>query len=110
VVIKNLSKNIVISTKAKLADSFTDRFLGLLNPRNPRFLIFHTRFGLHTFFMKKSIDVALLNEDQTVIKIKTDLAPDRFFLYHPRYSTVIEMPSGSIKKYHLAINDKISIE
>jgi len=110
VIIKNISENIIISKNGAIAATFLDRLLGLLNPHNPRYLVFHTRFGIHTFFMNKSIDVVLLDEQNKIVKIKKDLRPNRMFVYHPKYVTVIEMPKGSIKKCQIDINDKISFE
>lgn len=101
---------IVISADAQLASSFTQRTLGLLNHRNSRTLIFNTRFGIHTFFMDKPIDIILLNKSRQIVKIKEGLFPNRFFFYHPRFSYIIEMPFGTIHKFSLAINDKILVE
>jgi len=109
VTLKNLSQKTLITKKAKVASSFFDRLFGLLNPHNPRFLIFFTHFGIHTFFMGEAIDVILLDRNNTVVKIKENLSPNRLFLYSPRYSTLIEMPQDTIKKFHISINDKISI-
>jgi uncharacterized membrane protein (UPF0127 family) len=108
--IKNVTRCTVISRNAKLAVSFADRLLGLLNPHNPRYLIFQTRFGIHTFFMNTPIDIILLDNQKKVVKTKIHLLPNKIFLYHPRYSRVIEMPKGTINKCHIRINDKISIE
>lgn len=105
----NQSQNKILSKKVQIANTLIDRLLGLLNPDISRFLVFHTRFGIHTVFMKTPIDVILLDQKNHVVKIKSSLHPNRLFLYHPRYSTVIEMPKGTIKKYRIAINDKISI-
>lgn len=110
VTIKNITRGNTIFTKAKIANSFLDRLLGLLNPHNPRYLIFHTRFGIHTFFMNQAIDVLLLNNQSEVVKLKQNLYPFRLFIYNPRHNTVIEMPQGTIKKCHIGLNDKISIE
>jgi uncharacterized membrane protein (UPF0127 family) len=107
-ILKNISKKLIISEKAKIANSFFDRLFGLLNPNNPRYLVFRTHFGIHTFFMMMPIDVLLLDDDQKVIKFHKNLVPNRLFLYHPKYSTVIEMPKDTIEKYHIDINDKIS--
>ena len=109
-VIRNQTRRLTISNNAKYAQSFFDRLFGLLNPRNPRYLIFHTRFGLHTLFLKMPIDVILLDDDDRVVKLKNNLSPNRLFLYSPRYSTVIEMPKSSIRRYRIHLNDKISIE
>lgn len=108
--ITDITRKKTISNKIKIADSFSDRLLGLLNPHNPRFLVLKTRFGIHTFFMKTSIDVLLLDNEQKVVKIHKKLTPNQLFLYQPRYSTIIEMPQGTIEKFNIKINDKISIE
>jgi len=105
----NLSKNKIISKQAKIAYSFFDRLFGLLNQNNPRFLIFNTHFGIHTFFMKTPIDVILLDKHQRVVRIEERLSPNRLFVYHPKFSLVIEMPKNTIKNCHIDINDKISI-
>ena len=60
--------------------------------------------------MNESIDVLLLDNEHRVIKAEENLKPFKLFLYHPRFSTVIEMPKGTIQKNHPRINDKISIE
>jgi uncharacterized membrane protein (UPF0127 family) len=110
VIIKNLTNHKVITHKAKIASSFNDRLLGLLNPKSFRHIILNTHFGIHTFFMKTPIDVLVLNQENRIIKMKESLKPFNLFLYNPRYSTIIEMPEGTIKKNHISINDKISIE
>jgi uncharacterized protein len=109
-IIKNHSGKIVITKNAKIASSFLDRLFGLLNPRNPRYLIFNTHFGIHTLFMKKAIDILVLDGNQKIVKIKESLSPYRLYFYHPKYSVVIEMPKGSIRRFELRLNDKISIE
>ncbi len=109
VVLKNLTTKKVITRKAKIASTFTDRLFGLINPQNPRIMIFHTHFGIHTFFMTKSIDVLVIDNSGNVVKLKKHLKPFYFFLYHPKYSTVIEMPENTIDKFQIRINDKISI-
>ena len=106
----NATKNISISSDFKLAVTFWDRLFGLLDKRNPRFLLFKTHFGLHTFFLENPIDLILLDNENKVIKTKTDLKPFRFFFYPPRYQTVIEMPEGTLEKSRAEIGDKISFE
>lgn len=104
------SRHRIISSNAQLANSFLVRLFGLLDSRNSRYLIFHTHFGLHTFFMEIPIDVILLDNHDQIVKLNPNLQPNHFFLYHPRYSTVIEMPSNTIAKFNLGLNDKIFIE
>ncbi len=108
--IYNFSKKILITNNAKSASTFSDRVLGLLNPKNPRFLIIHTHFGIHTLFMNVPIDIIVLDSSQKIVSIRENLLPNRIHFYHPKFSTVIELPQGSIGKFHIGINDKISIE
>lgn len=107
--LKIISKGVLISRKAQIADSFTKKMFGLINPNQSRFLIINTRFGIHTYLLKQSIDVIVLNNSFQVVKIKSNLKPNKFYFYNPKYYTVIEMPKDSIEKYQIKINDKISI-
>ena len=100
----------LIKIKAKTATSFLDKALGLLRPQNPRFMIFYTRFGIHTFFLKSPIDVLVLNHEKNVVSLVSCLQPNRFFFYPPCYRTVVEMPQGSICKLQIRLNDKILLE
>lgn len=96
-----------ICSNAKKAISFWDNFLGLLNPRNPRSMVFSTRFGIHTLFMSEPIDVLILDDEGLVVKQKVGMKPYSFFFYSPRFKTVVEMPSGHIEKFGVRQNDKI---
>jgi hypothetical protein len=94
----NNTRGQVIAGDAKKVTSIRDQLLGLLDPTNPRTLIFCSRFGIHTFFMKDSIDVMVLDDKQKVVKIKKNLHPNSIFIYPLRYTMVIECPSGSLQK------------
>ena len=92
-----------------MATSFWDRLLGLLNPNNPRTLIFRTRFGLHTFGLADPIDILVLDNHQRVAKVGIEVMPNRFFFYNPFHSVVIELPAGVLNSSGTGINDKIII-
>lgn len=105
-IVRNITRNTTISKDLKIASSFQDRMFGLLLKRNPRSLLFKTKFGIHTFFLKQSIDVLVLNSENEVIKGKT-VNPNKIFIYNPRYDTVIELPQGSLRKSKTKIGDKL---
>lgn len=107
--IKNLTKKTTISDNAKHCTSLTDQLLGLLNPKNPRFLIFQTRFGIHTFLLNKPIDIVILDKDNTVVKLQKNLKPNRVFFWNPIFFKVLELPQGTIKSSNTSLKDKISI-
>lgn len=57
---------------------------------------FQTNFGIHTFFMKKPIDVLVLDSNHIVKILKDNLKPGSIFMWNPRYFEVIELPAGTI--------------
>ncbi|OGH02429.1 MAG: hypothetical protein A2798_02100 [Candidatus Levybacteria bacterium RIFCSPHIGHO2_01_FULL_37_17] len=68
-------------------------------------ILFETRFGIHTFFVATPIDVIILDTTGKVVKIKKDLPPNRLFLWNPKFSYIIEAPSGTIRKLDLKIGN-----
>ena len=69
-IIKNQTKNTILAIDAKVAKFFVDQSLGLNRKSNPRSLVLHTHFGIHTFFLKEAIDVIVLDSKNRVVKIK----------------------------------------
>lgn len=75
-----------------------EKIFGLVGQKKPEAIIFFTRFGIHTFFMQFYIDVLILDKSKKVMSLKENLKPNRVFFWNPKYNTVLELPSGSIKK------------
>jgi len=107
-ILKNLTKNTLISGNLKEASSFSDRTFGLLKKNNPQSLLFRTRFGIHTFGLIDPIDVLALDSHWKVVKICTHLKPNRLFFYNPLFSIVIELPENSIKSSNTTTDDLLS--
>jgi|SRR3989338_10242554 len=107
-VIKNISRNTIVSKDLKVADSFKDKSLGLLNPKNPRSILIKTHFGIHTFLLKEIIDVIVLDKNFVVVAIKR-LHPNSIYIYNPVYQKVVELPDGTIKKSKTQIGDKLKM-
>ncbi len=99
----------IICRDLKFAQSLKDRLFGLLLKSNPRNLLFKTRFGIHTFFLKKPIDVLILNKEYKIVEAKQFLKPNRFFFWDFRYNFVIELEQGSITKFKLKSNTELQI-
>ncbi len=91
----------------KEAKSFIDQTLGLLRKSNPRSLLLKTHFGIHTFGLKQSIDVIILNNNYVVVKVTKNLKPNSLFFWNPRYSIVLELPANLIDKSKTGIGDKL---
>lgn len=107
--LKNKTTGKIITKDLKIAKSFLDRFLGLLIKSNPRFLLFKTRFGIHTFFLKEPIDVLVLDKNMRVVTFKPNLKPNRLFFWNPTHNTLIELPEGIIKKSGIFLKTSLKI-
>ena len=107
-VLKNTSKNTILSKDLKEVTGFLDQLLGLIRKSNPRSLLFRSRFGIHTFFLKEPIDIVVLDHNFRVVKLKENLKPFRIFFWNPKYKYVLELPGGIIKKTKLTKHDKLT--
>lgn len=107
-IVKNITRNTVISENLKIASSFLDRMFGLLNKNNSRSLLFKTRFGIHTFGLKNPIDIIVIDVSSQAAILKS-LKQNRLFIYNPAYNTIIELPLGSILKSKTKKGDVIKI-
>lgn len=82
---------------------------GLLGTKEPRAVVFSTRFGIHTFGMQYPIDVVILDRKGYVVKQKEHLQPNRLFFWNPLYNLVLELPQGTIEKKRLRIGERIDL-
>lgn len=94
---------IVITLQVVVAKNTIKKIRGLIGAQEAYPLLLNTRFGIHTFGLRFPIDVIVLDNNQKVVQTKIHLAQNRLFFWNPRYSTVIELPHGSIKKYAIKI-------
>lgn len=107
--IKNSTKNIIITNNAIEALTLRQKILGLIFYNKPTAMIFHTRFGIHTFFMRFPIDVIIIDKKNQIYTFKKNLKPFRIFFWNPLYSRVIELPPDSIMASGTEIGDFIDI-
>lgn len=87
-----------------------DRMFGLLITDNPRNLLFKTRFGIHTFFLKDPIDILILNQEFKIVKIKKDLKPNKFFFWNPKFNLILELKTRTIEKLKLKKDQLVVIK
>ena len=86
-----------------------NKFVGLMFSDLSEPIYFETHFGIHTFFVKKPIDVLVLDKDFIVRKF-ANVKPNRIFFWSPKYIRVIEVQSGFIQKHKIKPGDKITIK
>ncbi|OIP57911.1 MAG: hypothetical protein COX79_02850 [Candidatus Levybacteria bacterium CG_4_10_14_0_2_um_filter_36_16] len=106
--IYNSLKKTAIAKEYKVASSLKDKTFGLLIKKNPRAMLFKTRFGIHTFFMKEAIDVVVLNNKNYVSAVKKELVPNKIYFWNPKFNTILELPFGSLERSKTEVGDRIS--
>jgi uncharacterized membrane protein (UPF0127 family) len=109
----NKTRNTVLADKARIADSFLSRLIGLLNRsglEQGEALVLAPSNSIHSFFMRFTFDAVFLNRDQRVIAIIPDFKPFRTSKLYFSAVTTIELPAGTIQASKTQIKDEISLQ
>lgn len=100
----------MISIPVKEAGNLREKIIGLIGKEKPASLLIKTRFGIHTFGLKFSIDVLILDKYNNVVAIKKNLKPKRIFVWNPVYEKVLELPEGTINEKGLKVGHKLNLK
>jgi len=96
-----------------MAGTFFERALGLLSKKGlaeTDVLWIVPCAGIHTCFMRFTIDVLFLNKDNAVLKVASEVVPWRF-VFAPRGThSVIELSAGNALRSGIAVGDSLRIE
>jgi uncharacterized membrane protein (UPF0127 family) len=99
----------MIEIKVRKLTTWKEKTEGLLAFAKPEPVIFETRFGIHTFFMKYPIDVLILDREGRVVKLKTYLKPFRIYFWNPYYNKILELPKGTIREKKIKLGDTLRV-
>ena len=91
--------NIGDSMEVKYCTKFKDRLLGLMFKNDITPMCFPKCHGIHTFFMKKPIDVIMADKNKKVIKIYKNIGKNKI-LYNKNAYYIYELPVN-FKKINL---------
>jgi len=99
----------------KFADTFFSRLKGLMFKKDLDYVLVlkpnkinnKRSSAMHTCFMRINIDIVFLDENKKVFEIAT-LKPWKLHTPKKEASYILEMREGSIKKYEIAIGDKLN--
>ena len=97
--VRNVTRNVVLADSASVADTSAKRRTGLL--KHERLEVGQGLWivpceGVHTFGMKFPIDVLFLNRKRRVLKIRENMVVRRISLCLWAHS-VLELPAGTVK-------------
>jgi uncharacterized membrane protein (UPF0127 family) len=109
-IVINQTNKIELTDNCKQARSYTDLLFGLLKKSNPRCLLFKTRWGIHTFFLKEPIDILVLDKNHQIMQIGHSIKSNSLYFWNPKYTIVIELPQGLISKTQTKVGDILQLK
>ncbi|MEM2916082.1 MAG: DUF192 domain-containing protein [Candidatus Woesearchaeota archaeon] len=112
--IKDITKNKILASKCNICRNFFTRGIGLMFRKEitPTVLAFRkpSTASIHTFFMRKGIDVLFLNSNCKVSGIVRALKPWKFHAPKRKAMFIIEFPEGVIAKSGVSLGDIINFK
>jgi uncharacterized membrane protein (UPF0127 family) len=106
----NITKNKIIAQKSRIARNTFTRFIGLMGRKSlvtGEALVLYPCSGIHTYFMRFSIDCIFLDQNNCVIHIIRNLKPWKITPIIHNSRTVIELPGNSLSELDAELGDKI---
>ena len=96
--------------KIVVANKFKDKLIGLMGKKNINYsLLIKNCKSIHTFFMKESIDILLLDKNNKILDIKRNIKPNKIIIFKTKKRTnILEMPNNSSLKYN--VNNIIKLD
>lgn len=108
----NQSKNIVLAEDVFVARTLLSRIRGLLGRKNfpsGQAIILDPCNSVHTFFMHFSIDVVFVDKNYRVIKVLSDLKPNKISCIYWHAHKAIELPAGRLNLTNIQPQDQLQL-
>jgi uncharacterized membrane protein (UPF0127 family) len=108
----NQSKATAIGDRIAVADSSLTRFLGLMGQRSLEAgggLWITPSSGIHTCWMRISIDVVALDRSLRVLQVSPAVRPWRISGLSLKTHSVLELPVGQILACRIEVDDRLEV-
>lgn len=110
--VRNLTKDVALGNSVEVADTSAKRRTGLLKhpslPEGHGLWIVPSE-AVHTFGMRFSIDLAFLNRQRKILKIRKDMGRRRIALCLRAHS-VLELPAGTLDRTGTEAGDQLEFQ
>jgi len=106
----NQTRNFTLIAHARLANTFWQRFWGLMGVKalaHNEGLILVGDKSIHTFFMRFPIDVVYVDKNFSVLRTDSRMRPNRIGPFVSRAAYILEMPVGVIAASHTQAGDTL---
>ena len=110
--ISNPVRQSVLGDRIGVADTTLARLVGLMGrgPLAPGHgLLIRPSNGVHTLWMRFSIDVLLLDRESRVLSAYRNLRPFRLTAINWKASSALELPSGTIAATDTQLGDQLQL-
>lgn len=106
----NKTKGVMLADRARIADGFFDRLVGLLMTEN--FVAGDGLFivpcsQIHMFGMKYAIDVVFVDKQGLVVGLVESISPGQMSKLFSKAHACLELPSGVIRDTGTSLGDQI---
>ena len=112
-VARDVETGLIMADRVTVASRHLERAVGLLGRSHldvGEGLWITPCNGVHTWFMRFSIDVVALDANGVIVDAVSMLQPWRMRLPKPGAHSVLELPAGTLLSAHTKIGHKIQIE
>ena len=87
----------MVNFSVKHLTTWYEKTRGLIGYKKLVPVCIDTRFGIHTFGVRKPIDIVILDKDNNVQQYREHVLPNRFVFWNIAYPRVLELPTGMIE-------------
>jgi len=111
--ISNPVRQSVLGNWIGVADTTLTRFVGLMGRSSlapGHGLLIRPSNGVHTLWMRFSIDVLLLDREHRVLSVYGDLRPFRLTTINWKASSALELPAGTIAATNTQVGDQLQLD
>lgn len=95
--------------KVYKARNIFEKTFGLMFRNKVYPLYFETRWGIHTFFVRREITILILDASNKIVKIKK-VKPNRIYFWNPKYKKVLELPKGFLSPRVIKVGEIVRTE
>jgi uncharacterized membrane protein (UPF0127 family) len=106
----NSARGVELGDRVRVADRWWPRLRGLIG--HPQLtegegLLIESCQGVHMYWMKYAIDVAMLDKDKQVVELYPSLRPGKRSRMHWNARYALELPTGSLTRTGTEIGDQL---
>ena len=111
--VKNVTRNTIIASRSRIADSVVKRAVGLMfsKPAEAAMILKFPKdvaISLHTYFVFFPIDIVLIDSQLRVAELLERMPPFSTYAARQKAKFVVELPSGTIAKTKTKVGDRVA--